>query len=170
MKTIQNLKQVSEIMINSSYKLEIGSFSLINSSIVTFDLECSNMHLQALVEMGVSINFSSKIKSNSQNSNDFIFKAKATPYHLSKLENFSRFNHLNKVSIINNHQAVDAGFPIKGMRIEEGRLVYGYNFPKNESVKNHVLKIEAIRKDVRKKFKRETNLYTTRCSVKKLDY
>lgn len=161
---------MAEIMVNSAYKLEIGSFTLINSQVVTFDLECSNKHLQALKQMGITIDFSSKKKSNNTNDNDFIFKAKATPYNLVEIEKFSRENHIYKISIINNHQAVLAGFPLKNMRIEEGRLQYGFRYSKNETLISHIEKIQAIRKEVRKNFKKETNVYTNRCSVKKLDY
>lgn len=170
METITKLKRVSEIMNNSSYSLTIGSFILTNSAIISFDLQASNKHLQSLKEMGIIIDFSSKIKSGMQNANDFVFKAKATPYDLMKIEKFSRDNHPYKISMINNHQIVEAGFPLKNMKIVEGRLSYGFEFPENKSLISHIEKIEAIRKEVRKKFKRETNTYTTRCAVKKLDY
>lgn len=170
MKTIVKLTQIAEILNGENFELNLCNFKVSNFKRVAFQIELSNKHIQTLLNMGVKLDFSTKTKSNKRNDNDFIMNATASIEVLNSLEKFSRDNHLNKISMINNHQIVSAGFPIKGMRIEDGRLSYGYQFPENKALENHIEKISAIRKEVRKNFKRETNVYTNRCSVKKLDY
>lgn len=171
MKTIVKLTQIAEILNGENFELNYNNFQVRNFEYIKFEIELSNKHIQTLLDLGIAFDFSTKRKSNGRNDNDFVMNAVASVSELNAIEKFSRDNRLNKISMINNHQIVQAGFPLKNMRIEEGRLAYGFKFPENKDLISHIEKLEAIRKQVRKmNNKTVKNNYTLRCQVKKLDY
>lgn len=125
---------------------------------ITFELECTTKHLQYLLDRGIRIDLTSiHNKVGRPNGNQITTTAAATLSALQSIRKYCRFNHLNHVSIDNWHNLQQAGWkqkekPIAQMSVE---------------VREHFNRIEAIRKEVRKKFKRELNNYTAACAVKR---
>lgn len=160
METIEKLIKVASILEGSVFDLRINGFNIQYytnnganlSGLVAFKMELSNIHINQLILLGIDFNFRSKIKSNNQNGNDYIINACASVFTLNILDKYLRYNHLYKASMMGLHQLVASGFYIKGVKMgTNGRLEYGYNFPKTEKLLCHFDKINKIKGRIIKK-------------------
>jgi len=109
-------------------------------------IELNEYHIQALLNMGVNLQFSKKEKANHANDNTLRMPANCSIEVLEKLNNLCRFNHLSDLSLCNKVQ-LRSLFPFK-------EKVDCSN--KDVKFEAHIQTIESIRKAARR-LPRKTN-------------
>lgn len=160
--------QVGTFKVSSTGSLHAwaGRSSSLESTKIQFEIELNPQHIQHLLNLGVVIDLNSvkqqiregayRMVKGGAMDNRITTNAQCNLSTLQSIAKYCRYNHLWHVSIDNWHNLTQAGW--------KPNQAQPLTMP--NSVLEHFNRIEAIRKEVRKKFSRSASNYALVCHTK----